>query len=101
MLDTTLLLYAVAALAEIFGCVAFWMWLRQDRSALWVALGITSLATFAGLLTRSPTEFAGRAYAAYGGVYIAVSVLWLWGVNGQRPDCWTGWAPSSAWVPLR
>lgn len=83
-----LALYAAAALAEIFGCFAFWMWFRQDRSALWLAPGMVSLALFAWLLTFSPAEQAGRAYAVYGGVYIAASILWLWLVEGRRPDQW-------------
>ena len=48
-------------------------------------LGITSLIGFAAMLTRADTAFAGRAYAAYGGIYIAASLIWLWAVEGQRP----------------
>jgi small multidrug resistance family-3 protein len=65
---TTVALYAAAALAEIAGCFAFWAWLRLDRSALWLAPGVVSLVVFAWLLTRIEADFAGRAYAAYGGV---------------------------------
>jgi small multidrug resistance family-3 protein len=82
----TLLIYPLAALAEIAGCFAFWAWLKLDRSPLWLAPGLFSLALFAWLLTLVPSEAAGRAYAAYGGVYIAASLLWLWLVEGQRPD---------------
>ena len=78
--------YAAAALAEIAGCFAFWAWLRLGRSALWLGPGLLSLALFAWLLTRVEAEAAGRAYAAYGGVYIAASVLWLWLAEGRRPD---------------
>lgn len=78
--------YAAAALAEIAGCFAFWAWLRLGRSALWLAPGMLSLALFAWLLTRVEAEAAGRAYAAYGGVYIAASILWLWLAEGRRPD---------------
>ncbi len=88
MLTPTLLVYALAALAEIAGCFAFWAWIRAGRSALWLAPGVLSLIAFAWLLTRSGAEFAGRGYAAYGGVYIAASLLWLWAVEGQRPDRW-------------
>ena len=84
----SLLVYAGAALAEIAGCFAFWAWLRLGRSALWLAPGLLSLTLFAWLLTRVDAAFAGRAYAAYGGVYIAASLLWLWGVEGGRPDRW-------------
>ena len=84
----TLALYVGAALAEIGGCFAFWAWLRLGRSALWIMPGILALAVFAYLLTRVDADFAGRAYAAYGGVYIASSLLWLWAVEGARPDHW-------------
>lgn len=84
----TLAIYAGAALAEIVGCFAVWAWLRQGASSLWVAPGILSLAVFAWLLTFAPSDFAGRAYAAYGGVYIASSLFWLWMVEKQRPDPW-------------
>ena len=77
-----------AAIAEIAGCFAFWAWLRLDKSALWVVPGVLSLALFAFLLTRVDSPFAGRAYAAYGGVYIAASLGWLWLVEGSRPDRW-------------
>lgn len=81
-------LYALAALAEIAGCFSFWAWLRLEKSALWIGPGTASLIAFAWLLTRIDAEFAGRAYAAYGGVYIAASLAWLWAVEGQRPDRW-------------
>lgn len=80
--------YAAAAVLEIAGCFAFWAWLREGRSPWWIAPGIASLVLFALLLTRVPTDAAGRAYAAYGGVYIAASLLWLWLVDGQRPTAW-------------
>jgi small multidrug resistance family-3 protein len=79
-------LFALAAVAEIGGCFAFWAWARQDRSALWLIPGLLALAFFAWVLTRVDADFAGRAYAAYGGVYIAASLLWLWLVEGARPD---------------
>jgi small multidrug resistance family-3 protein len=82
----TILIYASAALAEIAGCFAFWAWLKLDRSALWLVPGIVSLALFAWLLTLVPSDAAGRAYAAYGGVYIAAALVWLWLAEGQRPD---------------
>ena len=82
------LIYAAAALSEIAGCFSFWAWLKLDKSPLWLAPGMVSLALFAWLLTLIPSDDAGRAYAAYGGVYIAASILWLWLVEGQRPDRW-------------
>jgi small multidrug resistance family-3 protein len=84
----TFLIYAAAALAEIAGCFAAWGWLRLDASAWWLIPGLASLALFAALLTRVPADAAGRAFAAYGGVYIAASILWLWLAEGQRPDRW-------------
>jgi len=82
------ILYSAAAIAEIGGCFAFWAWLRLGRSVYWVLPGLVSLIVFALLLTRVEAMFAGRTFAAYGGVYIAASVLWLWVVEGQRPDRW-------------
>lgn len=84
----TVLVYGLAALAEIAGCFAFWAWLRLDRSAWWAVPGIACLILFAWLLTRVETETAGRAYAAYGGVYIAASLMWLWLVEQRAPDRW-------------
>jgi small multidrug resistance family-3 protein len=84
----TFFIYAGAALAEIAGCFSFWAWLRLNKSIFWVAPGLTCLILFAYLLTRVETEAAGRAYAAYGGIYIISSVLWLWLAEGHRPDRW-------------
>lgn len=84
----TWLIYALAALAEIAGCFAFWAWIRLDRSPLWILPGMLSLALFAYLLTRVDSEAAGRAYAAYGGVYIVASILWLWLIEQRTPDRW-------------
>jgi small multidrug resistance family-3 protein len=77
-----------AAVAEIAGCFAFWAWLRLDKSPLWLIPGMSSLAVFAYLLTLAESPLAGRAYAAYGGVYIAASLIWLWAVEGSKPDRW-------------
>lgn len=85
---TSIAVYALAALGEIAGCFAFWAWLRQGASPWWTLPGLASLALFALLLTRVDADFAGRAYAAYGGVYIAASLAWLWAVEGMRPDRW-------------
>ncbi|WP_026612724.1 YnfA family protein [Ensifer aridi] len=81
-------LYFLAALAEIAGCFAFWAWLRLGKSALWLFPGMGSLALFASLLTMIDTAAAGRAYAAYGGLYIATSLAWLWLAESVRPDRW-------------
>jgi small multidrug resistance family-3 protein len=84
----TWLAYLGAALAEIAGCFAFWAWLRLDKSPLWLIPGMASLALFAWLLTLVDADHAGRTYAAYGGVYIASAILWLWIAEGVRPDRW-------------
>lgn len=84
----SVLFYGLAALAEIAGCFSFWAWLRLGRSPLWLLPGVASLILFAVLLTRIESDFAGRAYAAYGGVYIAASLVWLWQVEGVQPDRW-------------
>lgn len=84
----TALIYIAAALAEIGGCFAFWMWLRLGKSIGWTVPGTASLLVFAYLLTLVPTEAAGRAFAAYGGVYIVASLAWMWAVEGVRPDRW-------------
>ncbi|KQS46044.1 small multidrug resistance family-3 protein [Sphingomonas sp. PP-CE-1A-559] len=84
----TALIYIGAALAEIGGCFAFWAWLRMAKSPLWLAPGVVSLILFAWLLTRVDSDAAGRAYAAYGGIYICASLAWLWTVEGVRPDRW-------------
>ena len=80
--------YGAAALAEIAGCFAFWAWLREGRSIWWIAPGLVSLAAFAWLLTLIPTLTAGRAFAAYGGVYILASFIWMWSVEKAHPDRW-------------
>ncbi|MBY6261630.1 YnfA family protein [Azospirillum sp. 412522] len=84
----TLAVYAAAAVAEIAGCFAFWAWIRLGRSAWWALPGVACLCLFAWALTRADAELAGRAYAAYGGVYIVAALLWLWLVEGARPDRW-------------
>lgn len=80
--------YVAAAFAEIAGCFSVWAWWRLNASPVWLLPGFLSLAAFAGLLTLAPSAYTGRAYAAYGGVYVAASVLWLWAMEGVRPDRW-------------
>jgi len=88
MIMRTYLWYLLAAVAEIGGCFAFWAWLRLGKSPLVVVPGLASLVVFALALTRVEADAAGRAYAAYGGVYILASLGWLWLIEGQRPDLW-------------
>jgi small multidrug resistance family-3 protein len=83
----TLLLFVLTAIAEIVGCYLPYLWLREGKSIWLLVPAAISLAIFAWLLTLHPTA-AGRIYAAYGGVYIGVAIIWLWLVDGIRP---TGW----------
>jgi small multidrug resistance family-3 protein len=83
----TFLLYAITAIAEIVGCYLPWRWLKEGGSPWLLVPGALSLALFAWLLTLHGTA-AGRVYAAYGGVYVAVAILWLWGVEQLRPTLW-------------
>ena len=77
--------FMFAALLEIAGCYAFWIWLRQGQSAWWLLPAVAALAGFAAALTRVDAEFAGRAFAAYGGIYIVASLGWLLTVERTRP----------------
>ena len=78
-------LFFSAAVFEIAGCYAFWLWLRLDRNVLWILPGIISLVFFALVLTRVESSLAGRAYAAYGGIYIVSSLAWLSWVEQVSP----------------
>ncbi len=90
--------FVLAAFCEIAGCYAFYLWLRLGKSALWVLPGLLSLTLFALLLTRVEASFAGRAYAAYGGIYVAASLFWLAFVERSRYRYGaTGWAWPCAW----
>ena len=77
--------FFLAALFEIAGCYGFWMWLRQGKSLLWVLPALLSLTLFALLLTRVEAAYAGRTYAAYGGIYIVASIAWLGLIEKVRP----------------
>lgn len=82
----TALVYLTAAAAEIAGCFAVWAVARLGAPGWWLGPGFAALAAFAYLLTLVETPAAGRAFAAYGGVYIAASLAWLWFVEEVRPD---------------
>ena len=84
----SLLFFGIAAFGEISGCYAFWAWLRLGKSMLWVLPGFIALAIFAIALTQIETSNAGRAYAAYSGIYILSAIVWLWTVEGVKPDRW-------------
>jgi small multidrug resistance family-3 protein len=83
----TLALFVATALAEIVGCYLPYLWLRKN-GPIWLLLpAFVSLALFAWLLTLHPVA-SGRVYAAYGGVYVAVALIWLWKVDGIRLTAW-------------
>lgn len=83
----TISLFAVTALAEIVGCYLPYLWLRQAAPAWLLIPAALSLALFAWLLSLHP-EASGRVYAAYGGVYVAAAIGWLWLVDGIKPTVW-------------
>ncbi len=87
----TLGLFMLTAVAEIVGCYLPYLWLKQGKSAWLLVPAALSLAVFAWLLTLHP-HAAGRVYAAYGGVYISVALMWLWVVDSVRPtfNDWLG-----------
>ncbi len=80
-------LFVVTALAEIVGCFLPYLWLRKGGSPWLLVPAALSLSAFAWLLSLHPTA-AGRTYAAYGGVYVATAVFWLWLVEGRAPNRW-------------
>ena len=82
----SLAFYGLAAIFEISGCYCFWLSLRLQRSPLWLVPGVASVVLFALVLTQIEVQFAGRAFAAYGGIYIVASLIWLWIVERQSPD---------------
>ena len=80
-------LFALTALAELIGCYLPYLGVREGKTIWLLIPGALSLAAFVWLLTLHPTA-VGRVYAAYGGVYVAMAILWLWTVNGIRPTVW-------------
>jgi small multidrug resistance family-3 protein len=78
----------IAAFFEIVGCFAFWASFRLGRTTWWTLPGTGSLVLFALSLTRIDASHAGRAFAAYGGIYIVSSLAWLWMAEDIRPDAW-------------
>lgn len=83
----TAALFALTAVAEIVGCYLPYLWLKKQGPAWLLLPAAASLAAFVWLLSLHPTA-AGRVYAAYGGVYVAVAILWLWKVDGHPPTAW-------------
>ncbi|MFZ1181597.1 MAG: YnfA family protein [Herbaspirillum sp.] len=83
----TLILFIVTALAEIIGCYLPYLWLKKGATPWLILPAALSLASFAWLLTLHPTA-AAQVYAAYGGVYVAVALFWMWGVDAVKPNLW-------------
>ncbi|WP_169391475.1 MULTISPECIES: YnfA family protein [Psychrobacter] len=83
----TLALFALTALAEIIGCYLPYLWLKEGKSVWLLIPAGVSLMAFVWLLTLHPAA-AGRVYAAYGGVYVAMAIFWLWAIDGIRPTPW-------------
>jgi small multidrug resistance family-3 protein len=88
IMSKSLLYFTLAAFIEIAGCFAFWVWSRNSKYVLWLPIGVLGLTLFAWLLTRIDIDSAGRAYAAYGGIYITASIVWLMLVERIWPDSW-------------
>jgi len=80
--------FLLAAVGELAGCYAVWAWVRLGRPAWWLGWGVVSLLVFAWALTRVESSYAGRTFAAYGGVYVAAALAWLVVVERVRPDRW-------------
>lgn len=85
-MSTTIAIFVMAAIAEIAGCFAFWAVVRLQAAPVWLVPGALSLVLFGWLLTQVDVDYAGRAYAIYGGIYIAASVVWLMAAEGKMPD---------------
>ena len=85
---SSLVAFTLAAFCEIAGCFAVWSYFRLGRPGWVMAPGLVSLFVFAYALTRVDAAFAGRAYAAYGGIYVVASIAWLRLAEGVRPDRW-------------
>jgi len=84
-MTSSLAIFALAAFFEIAGCFAFWFRACRGGGLAIVCVGVASLIAFAFALTRVDSAFAGRTYAAYGGIYIVASLIWLWAVERQAP----------------
>ncbi len=88
MIIKTLSLFILTAIAEIVGCYLPYLWLKDGKSIWLLIPAAIGLGLFSWLLTLHPHLGAGRAYAAYGGVYITIAILWMWGIEGIRPTRW-------------
>ena len=87
-LTRSILLFAMAALAEIGGAWLVWQGVREHRGILWIAAGIMALGAYGFAATFQPEAHFGRILAAYGGIFVAGSLAWGMAVDGFRPDRW-------------
>ncbi len=86
--NSSMIWFLLAAVGELVGCYALWVWLRRQGSPLLVALAVASLLFFAWCLTKTPVQVAGRAFAAYAGVYLVAALAWMVMIDRERPDRW-------------
>ncbi|EGD45245.1 YnfA family protein [Nocardioides sp. NPDC057767] len=88
MILRSLLLFALAAVAEIGGAWLVWQGLREHRGWLWVGAGFIALGLYGVVATLQPDAHFGRILAAYGGVFVVGSIAWGMAMDGYRPDRW-------------
>ncbi len=81
-----IVLFILAGLAEIGGGYLIWLWLRESKPFYWGIFGGVALALYGVIATFQSFPSFGRVYAAYGGVFIVLSVLWGWGIDKKTPD---------------
>ncbi|GIP39417.1 hypothetical protein J31TS4_26970 [Paenibacillus sp. J31TS4] len=88
----TILVFLLAGIAEIGGGYLIWLWLREGKSAFWGLGGAIALILYGVIATFQTFPSFGRVYAAYGGVFVVLSVLWGWGIDRKTPDLydWLG-----------
>ena len=84
----SVLLFVLAALAEIGGAWLVWQGVREHRGPVWVVAGVVALAAYGFVATLQPDAHFGRVLAAYGGVFVVGSLLWGVVLDGFRPDRW-------------
>ena len=81
----SIIYFLIAGLFEIGGGYLIWLWIREDKPIMYAVIGAVILVAYGIIPTLQPANF-GRVYAAYGGVFIVLSIFWGWGVDGIKPD---------------
>ena len=97
----SILLFVLAAIAEIGGAWLIWQGVREQRGALWIGAGVVALGAYGFVATLQPDANFGRILAAYGGIFVAGSLLWGMAVDGCKPDRWDVWGAASPWSASR